>query len=222
MCPSGLQMPDHAQRSPHQRWQLSPAQSDLAPRHRGQRLAPVCHAGVDDLPHDRGRHHLQGRGPSHPRENHCRPPCRFGHCQRQRHPPARRQAVDLPGRPDWRRLGRQTQRRRRQRDRVHERRRHPQRPQRTGGKQISLAGQVLPIARRLGGCGPVPWRPGRASRSGGLEPRQLPNPHRPGQPPALGFAGRAQRLGQPSGHAQKRRQPDLVPRWQSEHALGSG
>ena len=45
--------------------------------------------------------------------------------------------------------------------------------------------------------------------------------HRPGQTPALGFAGRAQRLGQPSGHAQKRRQPDLVPRRQGEHALGS-
>ena len=103
--------------------------------------APGADALVDDIPDDGGRHHLQGACQGDPRPGDRGPSRRSVRGAARRLLSRYRKAVHHQLRSARRRLGRQAQRGRCLRDRLHQRRRHPQQPERTARGEISDPGR---------------------------------------------------------------------------------
>ena len=91
----------------------------------------------------------------------------------QRPPAEGRQLLHLSRRPDRRRLGRQVQQRRHERDHRDERRRHPQRPVRAGRGEVSAAGRALLPAAGFRRRRALPRRPRHRAGGAGAPPDPL-------------------------------------------------
>ena len=158
VLPGRVQMPHVRARPADQRRPVPRARHRAAARPRGQRRQTGRDADVDDLSDDRHRHDLQGAVARDPRRGDCRPSRRPGGGPGQRPASEGRQLLHLPRRADRRRLGRQVQQRRPQLDHRDERRRHPQRPVRTGRGEISAAGRAVCAAAGFRRRGALPRR----------------------------------------------------------------
>ena len=108
-----------------------------------QRDAARADALVDDVSDDHHRHHLQGAAAGDPGPRHRRPSRRPRRAELPRLQSEDVGVLHRHLRPARRRLGREADRGRRVGDGLHQRRRHPQRPERAGRGEIPDPGGAL-------------------------------------------------------------------------------
>ena len=199
--PGRLQVHHLADRLSDQRRRVPQPQGHHPAGPHRQRDAAGADAAVDVLPDDDHRHDLQGAAAGDPRSRHRRPSRRSGGAELPRLQSEDVGVLHRHLRSARRRLGREEDRGRRVGDRLPQRRRHPQRPERAGRGQVPDRGRALRAHSGFRRRRPASRRPRHRAHDARAVAHGRQQPERPFEVSAVGARRRRRR----------HRQPDRVP-----------